>query len=248
MEKNTYLNSTGGGTTAPQGGSGTGDLIAMGVQVITGLVAGSIDAKKNRELQEKLAKLSLKQQKELEEKMLATQSELERLNIMYKTFAVLENQKLLDSRKGKQLTLLAVLGGGVLVLTALAIFYKITEEEKEQRRRNSEIVETDVEVISLVNQSLGKCGNQGGIQTTDYNPCRMVMKGKTYFADIQRNGNARLKLGNKLIFNLQKENYQRVSDDKEAKLGFGDPIKNKKWIVYGLIAVAGYLAYKKFKK
>jgi len=124
MEKNTYLNSTGGGTTAPQGGSGTGDLIAMGVQVITGLVAGSIDAKKNRELQEKLAKLSLKQQKELEEKMLATQSELERLNIMYKTFAVLENQKLLDSRKGKQLTLLAVLGGGVLVLTALAIFYK----------------------------------------------------------------------------------------------------------------------------
>ena len=124
MEKNTYLNSAGGGTTAPQGGRGTGDLIAMGVQVITGLVAGSISAKKNRELQEKLAKLSLKQQKELEEKMLATQSELERLNIMYKTFAVLENQKLLDSRKGKQLTLLAVLGGGVLVLTAMAIFYK----------------------------------------------------------------------------------------------------------------------------
>ena len=124
MEKNTYLNSAGGGTTAPQGGSGTGDLIAMGVQVITGLVAGSISAKKNRELQEKLAKLSLKQQKELEEKMLATQSELERLNIMYKTFAVLENQKLLDSRKGKQLTLLAVLGGGVLVLVGMAIFYK----------------------------------------------------------------------------------------------------------------------------
>tara|TARA_Y100000385_G_scaffold286636_1_gene349034 strand:+ start:68 stop:685 length:618 start_codon:yes stop_codon:yes gene_type:complete len=33
-----------------------------------------------------------------------------------------------------------------------------------------------------------------------------------------------------------------------SKLGFGDPIKNKKWLVYGLIAVAGYFAYKKFKK
>jgi hypothetical protein len=33
-----------------------------------------------------------------------------------------------------------------------------------------------------------------------------------------------------------------------SKLGFGDPIKNKKWLVYGLIAVAGYFAYKKFIK
>ena len=33
-----------------------------------------------------------------------------------------------------------------------------------------------------------------------------------------------------------------------SKLGIGDPIKNKKWLVYGLIAVAGYFAYKKFKK
>ena len=125
MENNIYLNNTGGGTTTTtQGGSGTGDLIAMGVNTIVGLVAGSIDAKKNRQLQEKLAKLSLEQQKELEEKMLATQDRLERLNIMYKTFAVLENQKLLDARKGKQLTLLYVMGGGILVLVAMSILYK----------------------------------------------------------------------------------------------------------------------------
>ncbi len=123
MEKNIYLNNTGGGGT-PKGGSGTTDLIAMGVNTIIGLVSGGISAKKNRELQEKLGKLSLKQQKELEEKMLATKSELERLNIMYKTFAVLENQKLLDARKGKQLTLLYVMGGGILVLVAMSILYR----------------------------------------------------------------------------------------------------------------------------
>ena len=121
MENNIYLNNTG---TPTKGGSGTTDLIAMGVSTIVGLVAGGISAKKNRELQEKLAKLSLKQQKELEEKMLATQDRLERLNIMYKTFAVLENQKLLDARKGKQLTLLYVMGGGILVLVAMSILYK----------------------------------------------------------------------------------------------------------------------------
>jgi hypothetical protein len=127
MKNLKYLNASGmptGGGGATQGGGGTTDLIAMGVSTIIGLVSGGISAKKNRELQEKLAKLSLKQQKELEEKMLATQSELERLNIMYKTFAVLENQKLLDSRKGKQLTLLYVMGGGILVLVAMSILYK----------------------------------------------------------------------------------------------------------------------------
>ena len=127
----------------------------------------------------------------------------------------------------------------------------LTEEEKEQRRKNLEIVETDVEVISLVSKSMGKCGNQGLIQTMDYNPCRMVMKDQKYIADIQRNGTARVNLtmlGQFLGLNLEKGEYQRVSDNKEAKLGFGDPIKNKKWLVYGLIAVAGYFAYKKFKK
>ena len=124
MENKVYLNVTGNTSATPKAGSGTTDLIGMGVSMLTNLVSGSISAKKNRELQEKLAKLSLKQQKELEEKMLATKSEVERLNIMYKTFAVLENQKLIDSRKGKQLTLLYVMGGGILVLTAMAILYK----------------------------------------------------------------------------------------------------------------------------
>ena len=41
-----------------------------------------------------------------------------------------------------------------------------------------------------------------------------------------------------------------TSIQEPLKLGepvkFGDPLKNKKWLVYGLIAVAGYFAYKKF--
>ena len=129
MENLKYLNTSGvpsgsSGATTSGASSGSADLIAMGVSTIIGFVAGSIDAKKSRQLQEKLGKLSLEQQKELEEKMLATKSELERLNIMYKTFAVLENQKLLDARKGKQLTLLYVMGGGILVLVAMSILYK----------------------------------------------------------------------------------------------------------------------------
>ena len=126
MNNNIYVNSAGGGgVPVPKGkGFDPTNAISMGLDLIVGTVFAVQDAKKNRELQEKLGKMSLEQQKELELKLQETNSQIARLTIMYKTFAVLENQKLIDSRKNKQLTLLAVLGGGVLVLTAMAIFYK----------------------------------------------------------------------------------------------------------------------------
>ena len=99
-------------------------LASMGLDLIVGTISSQTNAKKQRQLQEKLAKMSLQQQKELEERLQDTNSNLERLNIMYQTFAVLENQKLIDGRKNKQLILIGILGGGVLLLTGLAIFYK----------------------------------------------------------------------------------------------------------------------------
>ena len=118
-----YKNAT--GTPPPtNGGGGGGDLIVEGAKIIIGFVSNSITAQKNRELQEKLATLTLKQQKELTERMQDANTEIERLNIMYQTFAVLENQKLVDSRKSKQLTLFYFLGGGSLLLVGLAIIFK----------------------------------------------------------------------------------------------------------------------------
>jgi hypothetical protein len=121
MKKIKYNNATG---TPPPSGGGGGDLIVEGAKVIIGLVSSSITAQKNRELQEKLATLTLKQQKELAERMQDVNSEIARLNIMYQTFAVLENQKLVDSRKSKQLTLFYFLGGGSLLLVGMAIIFK----------------------------------------------------------------------------------------------------------------------------
>ena len=123
MKDIVYKNAT--GTPPPtNGGGGGGDLIVEGAKIIIGLVSNSITAQKNRELQEKLATLTLKQQKELTERMQDANTEIERLNIMYQTFAVLENQKLVDSRKSKQLTLFYFLGGGSLLLVGLAIIFK----------------------------------------------------------------------------------------------------------------------------
>ena len=57
--------------------------------------------------------------------------------------------------------------------------------------------------------------------------------------------------GEKLLKQIKEAELKKAkeqADKEKAKLGFGDPLKNKKWLVYGLIAVAGYFAYKKFKK
>ena len=124
MKKIKYLNASGVPTPTPSGGGVNADLIAQGVQVLVGLVSSSVSAKKNRELQEQLAKLSLKQQKELTERLQDVTSDVDRLRIMYQTFAVLENQKLIDSRKDKQLTLFYFLGGGSLLLVGMAIIFK----------------------------------------------------------------------------------------------------------------------------
>lgn len=121
-----YYKNIGGassGASAPKKFDPTA-LASMGFDMILGTLVGIGEAKKQRQLQEKIARMSLKQQKELEENLVNAQSQLERQRIMYQTFAVIENSKLVDARKNKQLTLLSILGGGTLLLVGMAIFYK----------------------------------------------------------------------------------------------------------------------------
>lgn len=47
---------------------------------------------------------------------------------------------------------------------------------------------------------------------------------------------------------IKREDFEYLADETKAPKGFGDPIKDKKWILYGIVAVIGYFAYKKFKK
>jgi hypothetical protein len=57
--------------------------------------------------------------------------------------------------------------------------------------------------------------------------------------------------GERLLQQIKEAELKKAKEQAEkekAKLGFGDPLKNKKWLVYGLVAVAGYFAYKKFIK
>ena len=54
-------------------------------------------------------------------------------------------------------------------------------------------------------------------------------------------------IGGSPFMEIQRQDFEFVSDKAKSPQGFGDPLKNKKWIIYVAIAVAGYFAYKKFK-
>ena len=98
--------------------------VSQGLNVIVGTIAQVSDAKKNREMQEKLAKLSLKQQQQLETRLQDARNQIDRLNIMYRTFAVMENDKLVNETTNRRLTLFYFLGGGALLLVGMAIVFK----------------------------------------------------------------------------------------------------------------------------
>jgi hypothetical protein len=120
MKDYRYINASGGESGGGQGAN----LVLESAMFIVSLIASQNDAKKNRELTERIARMDVESRERLQSDMLQASTEIERLNIMYKTFAVLENDKLLDERKNKQRTLLYVMGSGLFILIGMAIVFR----------------------------------------------------------------------------------------------------------------------------
>jgi hypothetical protein len=130
-----YYNVGGIGTaTATSGGtksSGSGDAIgAVGGALIGSLTSyfgGAEQGRMNRDLQEKLAKLSLAQQKELELRLQDSKTETERQALAYQFLAVQKNDEALNKLKGKRYTSYIVLGVGVTILAV--VFLKLAKRK-----------------------------------------------------------------------------------------------------------------------
>lgn len=115
-----YLHSDGGSSSDSGGGS------AMIGQVLSAVISSVImgmyqkgDAKKARQLQDRLAGLSLAQQKELEIRLQDVQSELVKLDIIYTYLAVQNNNEMVNTLQSKRYTAYMVLGGSITVFSLL---------------------------------------------------------------------------------------------------------------------------------
>lgn len=111
------------------GGAGSGDALssvggAVGGVLISGVIGGLFaqgESKKARKLQEDIAKLSLAQQKQLEERLQDVKAETERQSLVYQFLAVQNNNEMLNRIQSKRYTSYIVLGVGVTILALVVL-------------------------------------------------------------------------------------------------------------------------------
>jgi uncharacterized protein YcfJ len=118
MENYRNVEGASGGSTGANIGGALGGALISGV--IGGLFAKG-EAKKARELQKQLAKLSLAQQKELEERLQDVRAETERQSLVYQFLAVQNNNEMLNRIQSKRYTSYIVLGVGVTILAVVIL-------------------------------------------------------------------------------------------------------------------------------
>jgi len=109
--------SSGGSGLSNIGGAVVGTLISG---VVGGLFAKG-EAEAGRRLQEQLAKLSLAQQKELEQRLQDVKAETERQSLVYQFLAVQNNNEMLNKIQSKRYTSYIVLGVGVTILAVVIL-------------------------------------------------------------------------------------------------------------------------------
>jgi hypothetical protein len=116
-----YRNAEGSSAGGSTGGNIAG---ALGGSLISGVVGGLFakgEAKKGRELQKELEKLSLAQQKQLEERLQDVKAETERQALVYQFLAVQNNNEMLNKIQSKRYTSYIVLGVGVTILALVVL-------------------------------------------------------------------------------------------------------------------------------
>lgn len=97
--------------------SGIGAVVSS----IIGAAFASSDNKKQRQMTERLEKLSLEQQKEIALRLQDVNEELAKQEIIYKYLAVQNNNELLASIKSKRYIMYIAIGAGVVVFGVLAL-------------------------------------------------------------------------------------------------------------------------------
>jgi len=109
--------SSGGGAGGAIGGAILGSI---GSARVSGAFAKA-DAKKQREMEEKINLLSLDQQKFLEQRLQDVQGEIAKQQIIYQYLAVQNNNEMLNRIQGKRYTSYIVLGVGVVILAIVIL-------------------------------------------------------------------------------------------------------------------------------
>jgi hypothetical protein len=114
------------------GGIGVGAQLggAVAGAVISSIIGGAFakeDASAQRALIERLQKLSLEQQKEIEERLQDVQGEIEKQRLVYEYLAVQQNNEALLKIQNRRYASYAILGIGAFAL--IFVMYKLVKKK-----------------------------------------------------------------------------------------------------------------------
>ena len=96
--------------------------VQIGGAIVSSIITSSFakaDAKKQRELEEELSKLSLEQQKELETNLKNVQGELDKQKLVYKYLEIKNKENSLNLIKSKRKKLYIILGAGIFLFAGV---------------------------------------------------------------------------------------------------------------------------------
>ena len=119
-------------TTTTSGGSGLGASLggAVGGAIVSSIIGGAFakeEAGKQRELIERLEKLSLAQQKEIAERLQNVQGEIQKQSLVYEYLAVQNNNEALLKIQNKRYASYAILGIGAFAL--IFVMFKLVKKK-----------------------------------------------------------------------------------------------------------------------
>jgi hypothetical protein len=121
-----YNNGGGGTSTGSESGGGVAQLGGAVISSLAGYFGGAEQGRKNRDLMNDLAQLSLAQQKQLEERLQDAKTETERQGLAYQFLALQKNNEAVNKIQGKRYTSYIVLGVGVTILAL--VFLKLSKK------------------------------------------------------------------------------------------------------------------------
>jgi hypothetical protein len=121
-------------TSGSGGAGGAGGLTNIGGAIAGSLVSGIIgnafaksEGKKQRELTERLEKLSLAQQKEIAERLQNIQGEIEKQSLVYQYLAVQQHNESLLKIQNKRYISYGILGVGAFAL--IFVMFKLVKSK-----------------------------------------------------------------------------------------------------------------------
>ena len=99
-------------------------LIGVGISTVGSLIIASNDANERRKLEEKIAKLTLAQQKELEIRLQNSKTDIEKMQILYQALAMDKNRDALSKLNQEKYTGIAIFGVSLILLSIVIIIVK----------------------------------------------------------------------------------------------------------------------------